>query len=180
MYRDFGGDSGVGVGYIYPAMKNKFAIAALASVALILGLTVGLWYHNYTAKAQMPSTLQPVTSGAMTGACPPGQGVVVSTNGSLYPCVNGIYAAISPLTGTTGSIGGSLLASVGATATGTVTISGAQAGQPCIASASDGTNMVTAGFTVHCDVTSANTATVTVAAIIIGTPGSKTYSVRIP
>jgi hypothetical protein len=130
--------------------------------------------------AQQPSTLQPTTSGPMVGACNPGQGIVISTSGTIYSCYLGTWAAITPMTGTTGSIGGSLLASVGATATGTVTIQGAAVGQPCIASTSDGTNMLAIGFAVHCDVTAANTATVTVSALIIGTPASKTYLVRIP
>jgi hypothetical protein len=83
------------------------------------------------------------------------------------------------LSGVTGSIGGSLL-SIGASTTGTATVNGAVTGQPCIASASDGTNMLTLGLIVHCDVTSTNTVTVTLYAIVALTPASKTYNVTIP
>jgi hypothetical protein len=146
---------------------------------IVVGAMVALfWLWN--VRAQQPSTLQPTTSGPMVGACNPGQGIVISTSGTIYSCYLGTWAAISPMSGTTGSIGGSLLASVGAATTGTITIQGASVGQPCIATASDGTNMLAIGFMVHCDVTTANTVTVTVAALIIGTPTSKTYFVRIP
>jgi hypothetical protein len=80
--------------------------------------------------------------------------------------------------GTTGSIGGGALL-VGASASGTVSITGATIGMVCDAQASDGTNMAALGAVVSCTVTSVNTATVNVAAIIALTPASKTYNVRV-
>ena len=84
----------------------------------------------------------------------------------------------APLSGTTGSIGGSLLA-VGASASGTVTVTGATVGMPCDAQASDGTNMSALGANVGCTVTAANTVTVNVVAIVALTPAAKTYVVRV-
>jgi hypothetical protein len=145
---------------------------------IVVSVMVALfWLWN--VRAQQPSTLQPTTSGPMVGACNPGQGIVVSNNGIIYSCYLGTWAGITPMSGTTGSIGGSLLA-IGGTATGTATIQGAVAGQQCVAGASDGTNMAALGLMVRCDITSANTATVTLYAIIALTPASKTYNVRIP
>jgi hypothetical protein len=161
-------------------MRTRILVVSVAVLSLLLGVSIGLyWSRQLPSRAQQPSTLQPTTSGAMSGACTPGQGVVVSTSGVLYPCYFGTYASITPFNGTTGSLGGSLLA-IGGTATATVTIQGAVAGQPCEASASDGTNMAVLGLIVHCDVTAPNTATVTLYAIIALTPVAKTYNVRIP
>lgn len=83
-----------------------------------------------------------------------------------------------PLLGTTASIGGSALA-VGASATGTATITGATTSMVCTAQPSDGTNMWSSSFVVGCTVTAANTATVNVMAIVAGTPTAKTYNVRV-
>jgi len=95
---------------------------------------------------------------------------------SAFSCGN--TAANARLTGTTGSIGGSLL-SIGGAASGTATVSGAVAGQPCDAQASDGTNVVALGVTLGCTVTASNTVTVTETAIVALTPPSKTFNVRV-
>jgi len=82
------------------------------------------------------------------------------------------------MTGTTGSIGGGLLA-VGASASGTATVTGATVGMLCIAQPSDGTDMAAVGAIVSCTVTANNTATVRVVAVVTVTPASKQYNVRI-
>ncbi len=82
------------------------------------------------------------------------------------------------LCATTGSIGGGALL-VGASASGTVTVTGAQVGMPCIAQPSDGTDMIVLGAIPVCTVTSANTVTVRVIAILALTPTAKTYVVRV-
>ena len=83
------------------------------------------------------------------------------------------------LCATSGSIGGSLLASVGATASATVTVQGAQVGMVCLVQPSDGTDMIALGAIPTCTITAANTVTVRLIAIIILTPASKTYNVRV-
>lgn len=89
------------------------------------------------------------------------------------------YSTSSPgLAATSGSIGGGLLA-VGASATGTVTISGVSTGMLCLANASDGTNMVALGVVPTCTVTAANTVTINVLAVVALTPAAKTYNVRV-
>lgn len=82
------------------------------------------------------------------------------------------------LCATTGSIGGGALL-VGASASGTVSVTGAQVGMPCIAQPSDGTDMIAVGAIPVCIVTSANTVTVRVIAILALTPTAKTYVVRV-
>lgn len=82
------------------------------------------------------------------------------------------------LCATTSSIGGGALL-VGASASGNVTVTGAQVGMPCIAQPSDGTDMIAVGAIPVCIVTSANTVTVRVIAILALTPAAKTYAVRV-
>ena len=82
------------------------------------------------------------------------------------------------LSGTTGSIGGSILA-VGASASGTATVTGATVGMVCTAQPSDGTNIYALGANIGCTVTATNTVTVNVVAIVALTPVAKTYSVRV-
>lgn len=89
------------------------------------------------------------------------------------------YSSINQgMCATSGSIGGGLLA-VGATASGTVTVPSAAIGMHCEATATDGTNMIALGAIPTCTVTSANTVTVNVIAIITLTPSAKTYNVRV-
>ena len=82
------------------------------------------------------------------------------------------------MSGTTGSIGGGLLA-VGASASGTATVTGATVGMVCMAQPSDGTNMYALGANVGCTVTASNTVTVNIVAIVTLTPAAKTYVVRV-
>jgi hypothetical protein len=89
-----------------------------------------------------------------------------------------VQAAITgaQLAGTTGSIGGSLLAGAGTCATGTATVTGAVVGHTVGVSTSDGTSYN--GLTsVSATVTATNTVTVNVCAIAAVTPAAKTYNV---
>lgn len=152
---------------------------------LIIGIVIllgGAFIYRLRTHAQSNYSVT-TSSGAPTGSCSSNYVNVDVSSWTTYTCQGGTWTAkaFAPaaLKGTTGNIGGSLLA-IGGVASGTVTISGAVAGSPCIASTSDGTNILGLGADVSCTVTSANTATVTVAAIVALTPPSKTYSVTIP
>lgn len=141
-------------------------------------LALPAWMY---ARAQNPGTSISNGSGAPSGSCVSGSAYIDSANGNHWTCTGGAWKLASsgaPLSGTTGSIGGSLLA-VGSSASGTVTITGATVGMVCTAQPSDGTNMYALGANVGCTVTAANTVTVNVVAIITLTPASKTYSVRV-
>ena len=83
-----------------------------------------------------------------------------------------------PMVFTSTAIGGGLLA-IGATVSTTVNVTGAQVGMPCVAAATDGTDMVAVGLVPTCTVTSAVVVTVRGIAIISLTPASKTYSGRV-
>jgi hypothetical protein len=84
----------------------------------------------------------------------------------------------STLCATSGSIGGGLLA-VGASASGTVTVTGAGIGSICFAQPSDGSDMIALGAIPSCTVTAPNTVVVRVLAIITLTPAAKTYNIRV-
>lgn len=119
-----------------------------------------------------------VSTASMTmPACPDSAGNHLNWSNGAMVCGT-TSSTTSYLSGTTGSIGGSLLL-VGASASGTATVSGAAVGMPCVATPSDGTNIAGVGGDIICTVTSANTATVNVVAIISLTPASKTYNVRV-
>ena len=81
------------------------------------------------------------------------------------------------LSGTTGSLGGSALAS-GSCASGTVTVASATVGAPVAVSATDGS--LPSGLSVlSAAVTSAGTVTVQICAAGPTTPAAKTYNVRV-
>lgn len=117
---------------------------------------------------------------------PPGTGGTVTLHGSTIISDGSATAtdfiigstSIVPLTGTTSSIGGSLLVGVGSTATGTATVAGAVVGQPVAVSASDGT-APNALISLSAAVTSANTVTVQLTALAAVTPTAKTYNVAV-
>ena len=84
--------------------------------------------------------------------------------------------ASAPLFGLTASIGGNALMA-GSCTSGTVTIRGVVAGMPAIAVPSDGSD-VGQGFFVKAYATALNVVTVSVCAVVNGTPRAKTYNVR--
>lgn len=89
--------------------------------------------------------------------------------------VSGVPVA-GQLTGTTSSIGGSLLAGAGSCTTGTATVTGAVVGHTVGVSTSDGTSYN--GLTsVSATVTATNTVTVNICAIAAVTPSAKTYNI---
>jgi hypothetical protein len=93
------------------------------------------------------------------------------------PVLAGANLANPVLAGTTGSIGGGSLAA-GACATGTATIAGAAVTMVPVAAAST-SGYPGAGFAVLAQVTAANTVTVSVCALVSGTPTASTYLVRV-
>ena len=123
------------------------------------------------------------SSGTPTGACQSAQADIDSATGNFWTCKAGVWTLASmptglPISCTTGSIGGSLLA-IGASASGTASCVGATTAMICQAQASDGTNMAALGASPICTVTASGIATVNLVAIIALTPASKTYSVRV-
>jgi hypothetical protein len=83
------------------------------------------------------------------------------------------------LSGTTGTIGGSLLAA-GACAVGTATITGATSAMVASASPSaDPDSTLSTGIAIYAFISSANTATVRECAIVAVTPAAVTFNVRV-
>jgi hypothetical protein len=120
-------------------------------------------------------------SGAPTGACVSGSVYTDSATGNAWTCTGGAWklsATSGIMSGTTGSIGGSLIV-LGGCSSGTATVTGATVGMPAVATPSDGTNIAGLGVVITATVTSSNTVTVNVCALVSLTPASKTYTVRI-
>lgn len=86
-------------------------------------------------------------------------------------------SGVSYLTATTGTITGTLLA-VGGSDTGTVTVTGAAVGNGCLANSATGANPSSSVW-YHCEVTSANTVTLTETAFVLATPASVAFTVRV-
>jgi hypothetical protein len=82
------------------------------------------------------------------------------------------------LCATSPAMGGSLLA-IGASVSTTATVQGAQVGMACVVQPSDGTDMIALGAIPTCTVTSTNTVTVRLIAILSLTPASKSYTIRV-
>jgi hypothetical protein len=120
-----------------------------------------------------------VISPVNPSTCSIGQLYWNSTTSQFLICsaADTLQAISSSLSGVTGSIGGGALL-LGGCASGTATIAGATVGQVVLASASDGT-VLGGSFQVQASVTSSNTVTVNVCAVLAGTPSAKTYNVRV-
>lgn len=149
-------------------------------LSIVVIFSVGIWGLVNASRnvkgTQAQSTANNAPMPAMP-ACPDSAGNHLNWVGGALIC--GTSAARTTLTCTTGSIGGSLIL-LNQTTSGTCTASGAVAGTPCLASPSDGTVVLGVGVAVDCQVTSANTATVTLYALVAATPAAKTYNVTIP
>jgi hypothetical protein len=136
---------------------------------------------NLRPHAQMAGTSISNGNGVPSGACISGSAYTDSSTGNQWSCTASLWKLVSTpanISCTTGSIGGGLLA-VGGSASGTATCTGATTAMVCEAQASDGTNMPALGAIPNCTVTSADTVTVNVVAIVVLTPGAKTYNVRV-
>lgn len=152
--------------------KRVWALGALLFVGIMGTWGISTFHATKGAQAQS-STSQPMPA---MPACPDSAGNHLNWSAGALLCGNS--APPTYLSGTTSSLGGGLLA-LGGSASGTATVSGAVAGQPCIASPSDGTNVAALGLSVECTVTSSNTVTVNAVAFLAVTPPAKTYNVRV-
>lgn len=127
-------------------------------------------------------------AGIDTGACRDGaagfdfgNGTPGDKSGTInLAAINLGGAAIKPtLSGTTAAIGGSLLAP-GACVAGTVTVTGATSAMTATASPSaDPDSTLSTGIAIYSFVSSSNTVTVRICAIVSVTPASVTYNVRV-
>lgn len=153
--------------YIWPI--GSTACTGGATTLNIDGLGAPRIYSGLTG------TIDPVASQCLAGAS------VTVTYDAFTPAWR--IAALVPtiLSGTSGSIGGSLLVA-GACSSGTVTVTGATTGMFAGASPAGGvdpTNGGTLGVSIDARVSSTNTVTVSVCSPIAGTPTASTYNVRV-
>lgn len=131
---------------------------------------------NYNGSAYVCGSSTPTGMVTQNGAITAGHEATWNASGVIQD--SGQVPALPTLSGTTGSIGGGLL-SAGSCATGTATVSGATTSMVAVAQPSDGTNIQGVGVNVSAVVTSSNTVTVSVCALLIVTPAAKTYNVRV-
>ena len=166
-------------------MKRLFPIA-LALAATLVPCTYGQNKSTPIATPGMPAPMMydygdPITLGYPCDASHMGlpfYNLNASITRPIWICKGDVWVqALPALTGTTVSIGGAVLLLNGTTS-GTATVPGAVTGQVCAATTSDGS--IITNLLVLCNVTAANTVTVTLQAIGLGsTPPAKTYNVRI-
>lgn len=161
-------------------------VSVLISVSLFIGFSVHKPTHAQATNLQGAPLVTPMLNGSGAAStfytCNAQMEMLPFydySGNQFYMCHTNVWVAQAKpyLTGTTGTITGTLLA-VGGSDTGNVTITGAAVGANCQANASDGTAPATGTF-VDCNVGSTNTVTVRVVAFVIGTPPSKTYSVKV-
>lgn len=179
-------------------MKQRSILVALfisLGLTLILGMAASRSSHQITSSTPVPTCPDATgqhlnwTSGAFVcgsstpvgmvtqnGAVTVGHGATWQANNQIQD--SGAIPAPVPLSGTTGSIGGGALLA-GACATGTATVNGANTGMVAMAQPSDGTNIQGTGVAISANITSSNTVTVSVCALLAVTPVSKTYNVRV-
>lgn len=123
----------------------------------------------------LPATTATVT--ALGNAVTPSLPVYTDGSGNLTSTAPAGYSAV--LSGTTAAIGGSALLA-GACAAGTVTVTGAASTMVSTASPSaDPDSALATGIAIYAFVSSANTVTVRVCAIVAVTPAAVTYNVRV-
>lgn len=172
--------------------KNSWVSGFICAWVVLAFLVFGVVHHERHGRAQsstqgssgMPS---PIANGA--GA--PGNFFTCNTAFSFMEFVNTSNFTTyycdgtnwnqtkSSLSGTSGTITGTLLAA-GASDTGTVTVAGATAGMSCGAvAATDGT--VINSFVLSCAVTGSGSSNVTVSVMspVLGTPPSKAYNFKV-
>lgn len=163
---------------------------------LLCALSLSAYGQN---TAVLPATIMSGMGTPSSNSIACNAGVANTNTGSLYiqrditignaiwKCVllpDGVtYSWVAPFVspvigaGTTVSIGGSLLILNG-TVSGTATVTGAVVGSNCVATRSDG-SLPIAGMIIDCAVSTANTVTVRLTALIAGTPSATTYNVRV-
>lgn len=143
------------------SVKLKTRLCHIVFILLMAGVCYGM--QSVTA---IPLPVIPT--------CADTSGQHLNSSSGTISCGN----SVGYLKGTTGSIGGSALLLGGCTS-GTATVTGASPGMPVEVSPSDGTNIQAVGTVVSGNVTSSNTVTVNVCALLSVTPTAKTYNVRV-
>lgn len=146
----------------------KFGNQPLAPGDLTTVAYAHLFYDGANWQLLNPQTNQGTVT-AVTAAAP-----LISTGGPA-PTISCPTCVTTPLTGTTGSIGGSAL-TAGSCTTGTAAVAGATTGHPVSVSASDG-SLPNGLIILSAAVTSANTVTVQLCAVASVTPAANTYNI---
>lgn len=113
----------------------------------------------------------------------PTVGDLVEFSNATYECCGlvdtGVAAtSVIPLTGTSSSLGGSALA-LNSCASTTVTVTGATSSMGVIVTPASDPNSTSQSYDWYGTVTSTNTVTVKLCAIVAGTPSATTYNVRV-
>jgi hypothetical protein len=161
-----------------PLAGGKTAYAALVASAPTTGQTIRFngsnWLPVAIAQSLANASHQWLNSyNAATGAFTQSQPAFADISGTVAN--SQLPAASVPLSGTSAGLGGSAM-TVGQRITATVTVTGATTGMVpmCSPTADPGPGFIWSAF-----VSSANTVTVCLTAVLAGTPTATTYAVRI-
>jgi hypothetical protein len=170
-----GSNAGCGVGSGFPITIGSTSIASGSTTTSIAGLTLTGAAVNGTIGATTPAagTFSAINDTGLTASLP------VFTDGSknLTSTAPAGYSAV--LSGTTGSIGGSLM-TAGSCVAGTATVTGATSSMVATTSPSgDPDSTLSTGVSFYAFVSSANTVTVRLCALVAVTPAAQTYNVRV-
>ena len=119
-------------------------------------------------------------AGGNVAACVGAKAKISASGAATFTTLTlGSSSVLPILSGTTGSIGGSLLAP-GACVAGTATVTGATTSMATAASpSSDPDSTLSTGIAIYSFVSASNTATVRVCALVSVTPAATTYNVRV-
>jgi hypothetical protein len=162
------------IGLYFSAINDARSAEHLWLQVLRTGITVtGIVIGNAT-------DLPPITlSGSVIVGGPTGGFEGPGTINAQNLFVNGVpvSTAPTPLSGTTGSLGGSLLAA-GSCSTTTVSVTGATTSMAVVISGAGGTDPGGA-YQQKAWVSSAGTVTAQVCAVVAGTPAAQTYNLRV-
>jgi hypothetical protein len=152
---------------------TPFAEMPYANAANLVPVSVGSGPSRFNGTKALAGSGASIVTGPSSGVANGHPVCYTGTTGQTQDC--GVALPSAPLTGTTGSIGGSSL-TAGTCATGAVTISGATTGMVAVATPSTypGDGMAWRPY-----VSAANTITVKVCAEVAGTPAASTYNVRV-
>jgi hypothetical protein len=149
---------------------------ATAANQVAYSVALGSQGYQFSGLKSLAGSGAGITTGPNSGTITGHIATFSGTSGQIQDSGTTL-TGITPLSGTTGSIGGSALAA-GQCASGTVSISGATTGMAVAASPAGGTT-AGAGFTWQGYVNAPGSVTVQVCAVVAGIPTATTYNVRV-
>ncbi|MGA7807251.1 hypothetical protein [Bradyrhizobium sp.] len=146
-----------------------------ANTWTLIGGTLGS--SDGTCTTTGPQNIVQAGASANSYAIPANTNVQIRAYNNNGACYWGVFTTLKDLSGTTGSLGGSALIA-GACSSTTVSITGATTGMSAVMSGAGGSDPGGA-YQEKAWISSSNTVTAEVCAVVAGTPAAQTYNVRV-